>query len=99
MAVLMMFWVVLFVALPCVLAFLAAYRGKRRRMLWLIAALAIYCIVMTIGLYTEVLAMRQDESRKAWGAIYAMMLMFGGGGGALGLLVGGLSGWLLRGRL
>ena len=99
MAALLVLWALLCLALPCLLGFMASYHRKGRRMLVLIGAVAVFCILMIAGIYSEMLAAPQDQASKAYAAIYAMLLTFGGGGAALGLLVGGLAGWMLRGRL
>lgn len=99
MATLLLLWVLLGVALPCLLAFLASYHRKGRTMLTLIGALVVFSVLMIAGLYSEMLATPQDDARKVYAAIYAMLLMFGSGGATLGLLVGGLAGWIMRGRL
>ena len=99
MAVLLTGWALICVAVPCFLAFTASYYRKRRMMLILIGLLILYSVVMIAGTYTSLLADPATKETRMWSAVYAMLLAFGSGGAGLGLLVGGLGGWLLRGRL
>ena len=100
MAVLLMGWVLLGIALPCFLGFVASYYKKGQMMPVLIALLVLFSVVMIAGIFSTMAnGAPATNEQKVWGAVYAMLLMFGAGGAGFGLLVGGGAGWILRGRL
>lgn len=100
MAVLLTGWVLIGIGLPCFLGFVASYYKKGRMMLVLLGLLVPYSVVMIAGIYNTMPdGVPATNEQKVWGAVYAMLLMFGAGGAGFGLLVGGGAGWILRGRL
>ena len=98
MTVVLVGWLLMAVAAPCFLAFRASYRRKGRMMLVLIGLFVLYLLATLMGTLMPLSTQPITPDAAGRSALFLMLLLFGGSGAGLGLLIGGLGGWLLRRR-
>ena len=84
---------------PCILAFRASYRRKGRMMLILIGLFVLYTFATLLGTVIPLGTQPITPDAAYWSTISLTLLLFGSSGAGIGLLVGGLGGWIMRGRL
>lgn len=99
MALVLVAWVLVCVLPPCILAFRASYPRKGRMMLILIGLFVLYTFATFMGGLMPLSTQPITPDAAYWSTISLTLLLFGSSGAGIGLLVGGLGGWIMRVRL